>query len=31
MALREYELSLNEKKTKILPLPRPQVENWVRE
>ncbi len=31
MALREYELSLNEKKTKLLPLPRPQVENWVRE
>jgi len=31
MALREYELFLNEKKTKILPLPRPQVENWVRE
>lgn len=31
MALREFELSLNEKKTKILPLPRPQVENWVRE
>ncbi len=31
MALREYELSLNEKKTKILALPRPQVENWVRE
>jgi hypothetical protein len=31
MALREFELSLNEKKTKILQLPRPQVENWVRE
>ena len=31
MALREFELCLNEKKTKILPLPRPQVENWVRE
>ena len=31
MALRGYELSLNEKKTKILALPRPQVENWVRE
>lgn len=31
MALREFELSLNEKKTKVLPLPRPQVENWVRE
>ncbi len=31
MALREYELFLNERKTKILPLPRPQVENWVRE
>ena len=31
MALREFELSLNERKTKILPLPRPQMENWVRE
>lgn len=31
MALRDFELSLNEKKTQILPLPRPQVENWVRE
>ena len=31
MSLREYELSLNERKTRILTLPRPQVENWVRE
>lgn len=31
MALREFELCLNEKKTKILPLPRAQEENWVRE
>lgn len=31
LALREFELSLNEKKTKILSLPRPQTENWVRE
>lgn len=31
MSLREFELSLNEKKTRILPVPRPQVENWVRE
>ena len=31
MSLREFELSLNEKKNKILTLPRPQVENWVRE
>ena len=31
LALREYELSLNEKKTRILPLPRPQTENWIRE
>jgi len=31
LALREYELSLNEKKTRILKLPRPNVENWVRQ
>lgn len=31
MALRDYELSINEKKTKIQELPRPTVENWVRE
>lgn len=31
LALREFELSLNEKKTRILPLPRPQTEYWVRE
>lgn len=31
MALREFELCLNEKKTHILPLPRPNMENWVRE
>lgn len=31
MALREYELSINEKKTKILELPRPSEENWVRQ
>jgi len=29
MSLRKYELSLNEKKTRILPLPRPSDENWV--
>lgn len=29
--LREYELFLNEKKTRIVPLPQPQSENWVRE
>jgi hypothetical protein len=29
LALRDYELSLNEKKTKILPLPCPSEENWV--
>ncbi|MBF0106228.1 MAG: RNA-directed DNA polymerase [Deltaproteobacteria bacterium] len=31
LALREYELTLNEKKTKILKLPRPSEENWVNE
>ncbi|HTB79701.1 MAG TPA: RNA-directed DNA polymerase [Opitutaceae bacterium] len=31
LGLREFELALNERKTKILPLPRPQTENWVRE
>jgi hypothetical protein len=31
LALREFELSLNEKKTRIQPLPRPQTECWVRE
>lgn len=31
LALREYELTINEKKTRILSLPRPSVENWVRE
>lgn len=29
--LREFELSINEKKTSILPLPRPRKENWIRE
>ena len=28
--LRKYDLSLNERKTKILSLPRPSVENWTR-
>ncbi|MDP3069522.1 MAG: RNA-directed DNA polymerase, partial [Opitutaceae bacterium] len=31
LALREFELALNEKKTRILPLPLPQTEYWVRE
>lgn len=31
LALREYELTINEKKTKILKLPRPSEENWVNE
>jgi hypothetical protein len=31
LALREYELTINEKKTRIFPLPRPSEENWVRE
>lgn len=30
-ALRNFELSLNEKKTKILSLPRPSEEHWIRE
>ena len=29
LQLRTYEMSLNEKKTKILPLPRPSDEDWV--
>ncbi|MDZ4313817.1 MAG: antiviral reverse transcriptase Drt4 [Azonexus sp.] len=29
LVLRAYEMSLNEKKTKILPLPRPSDEDWV--
>ena len=29
LALRAYEMSLNEKKTKILPLPRPSEDDWV--
>jgi hypothetical protein len=29
MFLREYEMSLNEKKTQILQLPRPSTENWI--
>lgn len=28
LSLRTYEMSLNEKKTQILPLPRPSEENW---
>lgn len=31
LALRDYELTINEKKTQIHPLPRPSRENWVRE
>jgi hypothetical protein len=31
LCLREYELTINEKKTNILRLPRPSEENWVRE
>ncbi|MCE2486585.1 MAG: RNA-directed DNA polymerase [Desulfurellaceae bacterium] len=31
MTLREFELFLNEGKTKILPLPKPQFGNWIRE
>lgn len=31
LALREYELTINEKKTLIVPLPRPIKETWVRE
>jgi Reverse transcriptase (RNA-dependent DNA polymerase) len=31
LALREYELSINEKKTQIQSLPRPSLENWVRQ
>lgn len=29
LALRAYEMSLNEKKTQILPLPRPSEDDWV--
>ena len=29
MCLRGFEMSLNDKKTRILPLPRPSTENWV--
>ena len=29
MCLRAYEMSLNDKKTRILPLPRPSAENWI--
>lgn len=31
LALRRYEMFLNEKKTEVLSLPRPSSENWVRE
>jgi hypothetical protein len=31
LTLRNYELTLNEKKTKISPLPGPTVERWIRE
>ena len=31
LALREYELTLNERKTKILPMPQASMDNWVRE
>lgn len=31
LSLRKYELSLNEKKTRIVPLPRPSEENWWQE
>lgn len=29
LALRTYEMSLNAKKTKVLPLPRPSAEDWI--
>jgi Reverse transcriptase (RNA-dependent DNA polymerase) len=29
LCLRGFELSLNDKKTRILPLPRPSTENWI--
>lgn len=29
MSLRGFEMSLNDKKTRILPLPRPSTENWI--
>lgn len=31
LSLRAYEMSINEKKTRILPLPRPSTENWIQE
>lgn len=31
LSLRTYEMALNEKKTRILPLPRPSAENWTQE
>ena len=31
MCLRKYELSLNDKKTLILSLPRPSTENWTQQ
>ena len=31
LSLRTYEMTLNEKKTRILPLPRPSSENWTQE
>lgn len=31
MALRVYEMALNDKKTKILKLPRPSTENWIQQ
>lgn len=31
LSLRTYEMALNEKKTRILPLPRPSSENWTQE
>jgi hypothetical protein len=31
LSLRAYEMSLNEKKTRVLPLPRPTEENWKQE
>ena len=31
LSLREYELSLNSRKTTILPMPRPLEEDWIRE
>ena len=31
LALRKYELTINEQKTEIVPVPRPSTENWKRE